>query len=100
MPSIGRRTDRGLPGYRDGHGAQVDSDTFVLDGEDLVPVVDDTGKVVAIEANPGDRATLDAIFRTIHNLKGTSGFFSLPKLGAIAHAGESLLVRLRDGSIA
>ena len=55
--------------------------------------------LVAIEANPGDRAALDAIFRTIHNLKGTGGFFPLPRLGAIAHAGESLLVRLRGGSI-
>jgi two-component system, chemotaxis family, sensor kinase CheA len=56
--------------------------------------------LVAIEANPSDRPALDAIFRTIHNLKGTCGFFPLPKLGAIAHAGESLLVKLRDGSIA
>jgi two-component system chemotaxis sensor kinase CheA len=56
--------------------------------------------LVAIEANPGDRSALDGIFRTIHTLKGTSGFFTLPKLGALAHAGESLLARLRDGSIA
>ena len=55
--------------------------------------------LVAIESNPGDRAALDSIFRTIHNLKGTCGFFPLPKLGAIAHSGESLLVGLRDGSI-
>ena len=55
--------------------------------------------LVAIESNTGDRAALDSIFRTIHNLKGTCGFFPLPRLGAIAHSGESLLVGLRDGSI-
>ena len=55
--------------------------------------------LLAIEASPDDRATLDSIFRTIHNLKGTCGFFNLPKLGSIAHSGESLLDLLRDGSI-
>ncbi len=52
--------------------------------------------LVAIEADPADRATFRSIFRTIHTLKGSCGFFDLPKLIAIAHAGESLLVRLRD----
>jgi hypothetical protein len=33
LPAIARRTDRGVPRYRDAE----DSDTFLLDGEDLVP---------------------------------------------------------------
>ncbi|SFE35143.1 SpvB/TcaC N-terminal domain-containing protein [Nitrosomonas sp. Nm166] len=39
LPSITRKTDKGLPQYLDGHDHQQDSDTFILSGaEDLVPV--------------------------------------------------------------
>lgn len=56
-------------------------------------------ELVAIESSPCDRDRLAAIFRTVHSIKGTCGFFTLPKLEALAHAGESLLVRLRDGEV-
>ena len=52
---------------------------------------------VALETNPGDRARIAAILRAMHTIKGTSGFFGLGKLGKLTHAGESLLVQLRDG---
>src|SRR5262249_41571244 len=39
-------------------------------------------------------------FRTIHTIKGSAGFLGLPKLEALAHAGEGLLSLLRDGSFA
>jgi two-component system chemotaxis sensor kinase CheA len=48
----------------------------------------------------GDRETVARIFRTVHTIKGTCGFLGLPKLGDVAHAGENLLCRLRDGQIA
>ena len=54
---------------------------------------------VALEDNPGDRDRLASVFRTIHTIKGTGGFFAFAKLGAIAHAGENLLSRLRDGEL-
>jgi two-component system chemotaxis sensor kinase CheA len=50
-----------------------------------------------LEKNPGNREVIASIFRTIHTVKGTSGFFGFEKLQAVAHAGESLLVKLRDG---
>jgi RHS repeat-associated protein len=38
LPSITRKTDKGLPQYLDGQAQQQDSDTFILSGaEDLVP---------------------------------------------------------------
>jgi Salmonella virulence plasmid 65kDa B protein len=40
LPSITRKTGKGLPLYRDGTAAEQDSDVFVLSGsEDLVPVL-------------------------------------------------------------
>ena len=55
--------------------------------------------LVELERNPGDRGTLDRVFRTIHTIKGTCGFLGFSKLESIAHAGESLLSKLRDGKL-
>ena len=55
--------------------------------------------LVALEKEPTNSRLLENIFRTIHTVKGTSGFFGFAKLGAITHDGESLLGRLRDGEL-
>src|SRR5271166_2344398 len=56
-------------------------------------------ELIALEKNPNDRQILASIFRTIHSIKGTSGFLAFNKLGALTHVGESLLARLRDGQL-
>jgi two-component system chemotaxis sensor kinase CheA len=40
---------------------------------------------------------LAEIFRAVHTMKGTVGFLGFPRLEQLAHAGEALLVLLRDG---
>ena len=55
--------------------------------------------LVTIEVDPRNRETLDRIFRTVHSIKGACGFLAYPKLEAVAHAGEGLLCRLRDGEL-
>ena len=55
--------------------------------------------LITLEKNPTDREVLGSIFRTIHTIKGTSGFLSFDKLGAVAHVGENLLGQLRDGEL-
>jgi two-component system chemotaxis sensor kinase CheA len=55
--------------------------------------------LVALEKKPSDREILGSIFRTIHTIKGTSGFLAFDKLGAVAHVGENLLGRLREGQL-
>jgi two-component system, chemotaxis family, sensor kinase CheA len=56
--------------------------------------------LIALEKNPNDREILASVFRTIHTIKGTCGFLAFDKLGAVAHVGENLLGRLRDGQLA
>lgn len=56
-------------------------------------------ELVGLEKNPDDRDALSSIFRTIHTIKGTCGFLSFNKLEKVAHAGENLLTRLRDGQL-
>lgn len=53
--------------------------------------------LVALEQAPGSRELLASVFRTIHTIKGTSGFLALSKLESVAHVGENLLAKLRDG---
>ncbi len=53
--------------------------------------------MVELEKHPSDKEILASIFRTIHTIKGTSGFLGFGKLEAVTHVGESLLARLRDG---
>ncbi|WP_353620957.1 chemotaxis protein CheA [Rhodopirellula sp. JC639] len=57
------------------------------------------GDLVALEDTPDDRERLARIFRTVHTIKGTSGFLALPKLERVTHVGENLLVPLRDGEL-
>ena len=55
--------------------------------------------LVELEKHPSDREILASIFRTIHTIKGTCGFLGFNKLEAVAHVGENLLARLRDGHL-
>lgn len=53
--------------------------------------------MVSLESEPGSKELLSSIFRTIHTIKGTSGFLAFGKLEKLAHRGENLLSELRDG---
>ena len=55
------------------------------------------GALVAWETDPADRAQLDAIFRLVHTIKGSSGFLSLPRVTALSHAAEDALDQVRRG---
>ena len=55
--------------------------------------------LVALEQEPDAHPLLQSIFRTIHTIKGTSGFLAFGKLEILTHAGEGLLSRLRDGGL-
>ncbi|HEY6443566.1 MAG TPA: chemotaxis protein CheW [Candidatus Acidoferrales bacterium] len=56
--------------------------------------------LVQLEREPTSRELLGRIFRTVHSIKGATGFLGFGKLGGVAHAGENLLSRLRDGNLA
>ena len=55
--------------------------------------------LVGLEKNPGEVSILSSIFRTIHTIKGTCGFIGFSKLESVAHVGENLLSKLRDGEL-
>ena len=53
-----------------------------------------------LETRPQDAALLGEIFRSVHTIKGTTGFLGFKRLETLAHAGENLLGLLRDGKLA
>ncbi len=57
-------------------------------------------ELVKLETEPSSKELLASIFRTIHTIKGSCGFLGFGRLEKVAHAGESLLSRLRDGKLA
>jgi HPt (histidine-containing phosphotransfer) domain-containing protein len=52
---------------------------------------------VELEKRPEDPQLLASIFRTIHTIKGTSGFLGFVSLEAVTHRAENILSQLRDG---
>jgi len=52
---------------------------------------------LTLEEAPGDLEILNAIFRSVHTIKGASGFLGLTKVQALAHIGENILDDLRKG---
>lgn len=56
-------------------------------------------EIVKLEQNPNDPALLSTIFRLVHTIKGTCGFLGLPRLEHVAHAGENVLSKFRDGEL-
>jgi two-component system, chemotaxis family, sensor kinase CheA len=68
---------------------------FLMESHENLDQID--RDLVALEQEPDSRDLISRIFRAIHTIKGTSGFLAFGRLEKLAHAGESLLSRLRDG---
>ena len=56
-------------------------------------------ELVKLEQDPETPGLLANIFRLVHTIKGTCGFFGLPRLELLAHAAENVLGRFRDGEL-
>lgn len=52
---------------------------------------------LTLEESPGDLDILNGIFRSVHTIKGASGFLGLQKVQSLSHIGENILDELRKG---
>src|SRR5580704_10918216 len=52
-----------------------------------------------LEERPQDKELLGEIFRSVHTIKGTTGFLGFKRLEKLAHSGENLLGLLREGKL-
>jgi len=83
----------------------TDDGSFVADNDELVgdflvesyENLDQIDvEMVRLETEPSDEL-LASIFRNLHTIKGTAGFFDFENLARVAHAAETLLSNLRSG---
>src|SRR5579859_7228560 len=70
---------------------------FLIESSDNLDRLDQ--ELVKLESEPFSKELLASIFRTIHTIKGSCGFLGFARLEKLAHAGENLLSRLRDGKL-
>ncbi len=71
---------------------------FLTESSENLAVLD--AEIVRLERNPDDKESIGSIFRLVHTIKGTCGFLGLARLEAVAHAGENVLGKFRDGKLA
>ena len=71
---------------------------FLVESHEILDQLD--ADLVALEQHPDSAELLSSVFRAVHTIKGTSGFLAFPRMEEVTHAGEDLLVRLRDGELA
>ncbi|MSP83602.1 MAG: hypothetical protein EXQ94_11950 [Alphaproteobacteria bacterium] len=70
---------------------------FLTESSESIALLD--VELVRLEQNPNDPGLLSNIFRLVHTIKGTCGFLGLPRLESVAHAGENVLGKIRDGEL-
>src|SRR5579871_5705417 len=75
---------------------EIVKDFLIESGENLDRL---DQELVKLESEPSSKELLASIFRTIHTIKGSCGFLGFARLEKVAHAGENLLARLRDGEL-
>ncbi|MFM1886905.1 MAG: hypothetical protein RL026_2062 [Pseudomonadota bacterium] len=68
---------------------------FHAESVELLQVIEQG--LLTLEDNPGDTATINAVFRAFHTFKGSAGFLQLGALRDLAHELESLLDAVRAG---
>ena len=72
-------------------------ETFFLELSEHVQAANDC--ILNYETEP-DPELINALFRSLHTIKGNSLMLGFDRLGAIAHAAESVAAKLRSETIA
>jgi len=78
---------------------EIDEDVkaFLVDSYEIINQLE--SDLVKLEQHPTNPELMQRIYRSLHTLKGNSGFLGLDILQSVAHAGENLLTCLEDGMI-
>ena len=71
---------------------------FLAESSEMLEALDQ--HFVKLEAEPSNAELLNEIFRCMHSMKGSAGFLGFTHLVEVAHQGESLLNKLRQGEMA
>ena len=73
-------------------------DQFVIEARECLEAIGQ--RLLEVERSPTDAALLNDLFRSVHTLKGNCGLFEFKALERVVHAGEDLLDRVRNHTLA
>lgn len=71
---------------------------FLEESKDLLDEMEDL--LLQLEDKSDDGEIINALFRVVHTLKGTSGMFGFDDVVTFTHGAESVMDSVRDGDIA
>lgn len=72
-------------------------ESFVIETRELLDTL--STDLMLLESEPNNLDLLNRIFRSVHTIKGTSGFMGFEQVQTITHKGEDLLNKLRKGEL-
>jgi two-component system, chemotaxis family, sensor kinase CheA len=72
-------------------------ESFVIETRELLDTL--STDLMLLESEPNDLDLMNRIFRSVHTIKGTSGFMGFEQVQTITHKGEDLLNKLRKGEL-
>jgi len=70
---------------------------FFDEAREMLQNIEDS--LLQLENNPKDDEAINALFRSAHTIKGTSGIFNLNRVVKFTHQVESVLDRVRKGGL-
>lgn len=73
-------------------------DQFIIEARECLEMIGQ--RLLDVEREPENRELLNDLFRSVHTLKGNCGLFEFKALERVVHAGEDLLDRVRNGTLA
>ncbi|MHC4945637.1 MAG: Hpt domain-containing protein, partial [Planctomycetota bacterium] len=72
-------------------------DDFIIEAREQIELGETA--LLALEADPEGRDSINAVFRAFHTIKGSSQFLHFKAICEVAHKAETLLVRVREGEL-
>jgi two-component system, chemotaxis family, sensor kinase CheA len=72
-------------------------ETFFTESRENLDVMEES--ILALENGDNDSETINALFRSVHTIKGSSGMFGFDEVERFTHGVENMLQKLRNGSI-
>lgn len=70
---------------------------FVTEGFEYLAQAEEA--LLALESDPGDKESVNVVFRAFHTIKGVSGFLELHRIAELSHHAETLLSKVRDDEL-
>jgi two-component system chemotaxis sensor kinase CheA len=72
-------------------------ESFIIETKELLEKLDND--LIELEKRPEDTELLNAIFRYVHTIKGTSSFIGFEQMSELTHKFEDILNKLRKGEL-